>query len=67
MSPVLPSQVQALVISPSDSWCVAFKKLLHSAYLMYLLIRYENDDDGEITDLHGSDICSTDCVETETE
>lgn len=61
--PVKPSQYKNLIISPSDNWCVAFKKLLHRIYLDYLVMRYETKEDGTIADAHAADICTVECAE----
>lgn len=58
MVPVLPSQYEALIINPSDTFCVAFKKLLHCLYLDYLVMRYETKPDGSIADAHAADLCA---------
>lgn len=61
MVPVLPSQYKALIISPSDSFCVAFKKYLHRIYLDYLVTRYETKEDGTIADGLAADLCAISC------
>jgi hypothetical protein len=69
MCPVVPSQYEELIIQPSDSFCVAFKKLLHCIYLDYLVMRYETKEDGSIADAHAADLCAavnTHCTQTET-
>lgn len=70
MSPVVPSQTEALLISDSDTFCVAFKKILKCFYLMYLFSKYLIDEDtGGIAtgaDTLGDAICNTaDCTPTE--
>jgi hypothetical protein len=70
VSPVLPQDIEALIITPSDSFCVAFKKLLHAVYLYYKWVKYCNASDGLIADLHAVDLCSsvhTHCPDTSTD
>lgn len=57
MSPIRPSQVKLLLINPDDEPCVMWKKILHAVYLYYLLVRYENGDDGGIGEELASDLC----------
>lgn len=66
-SPVKPSDAQAVIIDPSDSWCVVIKKLLKFSYLHYKLRKYETKEDGSIGDGLAADICAqANCPETTT-
>lgn len=66
MVPVLPSEYETLIIQPSDTFCVAFKKYLKSLYWDYLIMRYETNEEGGIGDGLAADLCSTmECPDTE--
>lgn len=68
MVPVLPSAYDALIISPSDTFCIAFKKFLKSLYYDYLIMRYETNEDGSLGDGLTADLCATmECPEIVTE
>lgn len=73
MSPVVPSDVEETIVLESDSFCVAFKKLLRCCYLYYLWYRYAVNEDGEVTTEDavaqwGTDICNqTVCADEEIE
>jgi len=58
MCPITPSQYAALVISPSDTFCVAFRKYLKSLYYDYLILRYETNEDGTLGDQFAIDLCA---------
>lgn len=72
MSPVRPSDVQALLITEDDDWCVIIPRLLKSFYLFWKLVRYMFNASGEITTQDstaqwGTDICQhTTCATTTT-
>lgn len=57
-SPVKPSDTEAVVINPSDPWCVAWKKFMKFMYLYYLWTRYRWNEDGEIADDWHNDLCA---------
>lgn len=57
-SPITPAQYDALIINPSDTFCVAFKKYLKSLYYDYLIMRYETAEDGGIGDGLRDDLCA---------
>lgn len=61
MSPVKPSDVEALIVNPSDSWCTAMKKLLHAMYLWFLWKRYKTAEDGLIADAFCADVSNMEC------
>lgn len=73
MSPITPSQVEALLINEDEDLCTAFPKLLHSYYLLWKLLKYMLDSDGNISIASadaqfGTDLCNTvDCTTDEEE
>lgn len=68
MVPVTPAQYEALIIAPSDTFCIAFKKLLKSLYYDFLIMRYETAEDGGIGDGLAADLCATmECPDIPTE
>lgn len=64
MSPVKPADLKLLLINPGDEPCDAYRKLLRSIYLYYLLVRYETKEDGAIGDGLAADLCALECPDT---
>lgn len=48
MSPVLPSDTEAVVVNDSDEFCVAWRKFLKSLILYYRWKKYRMNEEGGI-------------------
>lgn len=65
-SPVKPQDIEPLLVSDGDSWCVILKKLLKVFYYIFLFYRYAVDENTKgirkgAANTWGEDICAMNC------
>jgi len=61
VSPVVPSDVEPLLVSGEDRFCVALLKNIQVMVLWYQYHKYKYNDDGTFTEAYAAEICSAPC------
>jgi len=61
VSPVKPSDFEALIVNENDSICSGLISLLKLSYLWFKLVRWFLDSDGFITTEFATALCGIEC------
>lgn len=64
-APVKPSDFEALLVTESDTICRGLINLAKMTWLLYQLVRWKYDSEGNLTEDYKSLVCSVECPDTD--
>lgn len=66
MPPVLPSHVEALLGSESDTFCVRLVAMIKLSWLVFKFVRWMVNEDGtDLSDSYKAWLCTIECADEE--